>query len=428
MDEVQLRRAIEQKRDGEPLDASTWEAIIAAYVGGELDDAPVAALLMACVFRGLDRSETFALTRAMIASGETIDLGFDAVDKHSTGGVGDTVSLAVVPLVAACGVRVAKLSGHALAHTGGTLDKLEAIPGVQTELPIPRFREIVKTVGCAISAQSAKLVPADKKLYELRDRTGTVRSNGLIAASIVSKKIASGARWIVYDVKCGRGSFLRTEPEAFELAETMVRLTADLGRSAIAHVTDMEEPLGPAIGSGVEAIEARDFLRGTRRDSRLAAGVSHVGEAMLELAGIESARSRLQAALDDGSAYEKFVAMIEAQGGSRHHLEEMRPLPARAVVAAETGFVQEFDVVALGELGHDLVRAEGAFAGIRLAVRLGEAVSAGEIVAELFGGDEDAERRAHAAIAIGPAQPVSRTLTIGSITSSSPSRMTSAIR
>ncbi len=428
MDEVQLSRAIAQKRDGEALDASMWEEIIAAYVRGELDDAPVAALLMACVIRGVDRHETFALTRAMIASGETIDLGFDAVDKHSTGGVGDTVSLAVVPLVAACGVRVAKLSGRALAHTGGTLDKLEAIPGVQTELPIPRFREIVKTVGCAISAQSAKLVPADKKLYELRDRTGTVRSNGLIAASIVSKKIASGARWIVYDVKCGRGSFLRTEPEAFELAETMVRLTADLGRSAIAHVTDMEEPLGPAIGSGVEAIEARDFLRGMRRDSRLAAGVSHVGQAMLELAGIENARSRLQATLEDGSAYEKFVAMIEAQGGKRSHLEEMRPLPARAVVAAESGFIQEFDVVALGELGHDLVRAEGAFAGIRLAVRLGEAVSAGEIVAELFGGDEAAERRAHAAITIGSAQPASRTLTIGSITSSSPSRMTSAIR
>ncbi|HTX03023.1 MAG TPA: thymidine phosphorylase [Candidatus Acidoferrales bacterium] len=428
MNEVQLRRAIVQKRDGEPLDASTWEAIVAAYVRGELDDAPVAALLMACTFRGLDRQETFALTRAMVASGETIDLGFDAADKHSTGGVGDTVSLAVVPLVAACGVRVAKLSGHALGHTGGTLDKLEAIPGVQTELPVSRFREIVRTVGCAISAQSAQLVPADKKLYALRDRTGTVRSIGLIAASIVSKKIASGARWIVYDVKCGRGSFLRTESEAFELAETMVRLTEDFGRGAVAHVTDMEEPLGPAIGSGVEAIEARDFLRGTRRDSRLAAGVLHIGETMLDLAGIGDAQRRLHAALDDGSAYEKFVAMVEAQSGSRHHLEEMCPLPARAVVAPDTGFIQEFDVVALGELAHDLVHSEGAFAGLRLKVRLGEAVSAGEIVAEIFGGDEAAERRAHAALSIGPDQPVSRTLTIGSIRSSSPSRITSAIK
>ncbi|MGA3037289.1 MAG: thymidine phosphorylase [Vulcanimicrobiaceae bacterium] len=428
MDEVQLRRAVAQKRDGEPLDESTWESIVAAYAKGEVDDAPVAALLMACVLRGLDRIETFALTRAMIASGETIDLGFDAVDKHSTGGVGDTVSLVVVPLVAACGVRVAKLSGHSLGHTGGTLDKLEAIPGVQTELPIARFREIVRTIGCAISAQSAELVPADKKLYALRDRTATVRNNGLIAASIVSKKIASGARWIVYDVKCGRGSFLRTEAEAFELAETMVRLTEDFGRSAVAHVTDMEEPLGPAIGSGVEAIEARDFLRGTRRDSRLAAGVLHVGSAMLELAGVGNAQSRLQSALDDGSAYEKFVAMIEAQSGSRHLLEEMRPLPARAVLAVDTGFVQEFDVVALGELAHDLERSESALAGLRLNVRLGEAVSAGESVAEIFGGDEAADRRAHSAISIGPDQRASRTLTIGSIRSSSPSRMTSAIK
>jgi pyrimidine-nucleoside phosphorylase len=428
MDEVKLGRAIVRKRDGEPLDASTWESIVAGYVRGELDDAPIAALLMACVFSGLDRQEIFALTRAMIASGDVIDLGFDAVDKHSTGGVGDTVSLVVVPLVAACGVRVAKLSGRALGHTGGTLDKLEAIPGVTTELPIARFREIVASVGCAISAQSAQLVPADQKLYALRDRTGTVRSTGLIAASIVSKKIASGARWIVYDVKCGRGAFLRTESEAFELAEVMVRLTDDLGRSAVAHVTDMEEPLGPAIGSGVEAIEARDFLRGTRRDARLDAGVQHIGAAMLELASVANASARLQAALEDGSAYEKFVTMIEAQGGTRHYLEEMRPLPSRPLVAAEGGFVQEFDTVALGDLGRDLVGAEGSLAGIRLTVRLGEAVSAGEIVAELFGGDEAAERRARTAIRIGPTQPASRTLTIGSIRSSSPSRMTSAIK
>jgi len=428
MDRVRLRRAIVKKRDGEPLDAQTWEAIVTAYARDEIDDAPIAALLMACMFRGLDRLETFALTRAMVASGDVIDLGFDAVDKHSTGGVGDTVSLVVVPLVAACGVRVAKLSGRALGHTGGTLDKLEAIPGLRTELSIARFREVVRTVGCAISAQSAQLVPADKKLYALRDRTATVRSNGLIAASIVSKKIASGARWIVYDVKCGRGSFLRTESDAFELAETMVRLTEDFGRSAIARVTDMEEPLGPAIGSGVEAIEARDFLRGTRRDERLEAGVMHVGEAMLELAGVARPQERLRAALGEGSAYEKFVAMVEAQGGSRHHLEEMRPLPARAVVAAEGGFVQGLDGVALGELAHDLVRAEGAFGGIRLGVRLGEMVAAGEIVAEVFGGDETSERRAHDAISIGADQPASRTLTIGSIRSSSPSRMTSAIK
>jgi pyrimidine-nucleoside phosphorylase len=428
MDEVELRRAIVRKRDGGSLDEATWEKIVLGHVAGEVDEAPLAALLMACVWRGLTRAETFAMTKAMIASGETIDLGFDAVDKHSTGGVGDTVSLVVVPLVAACGVKVAKLSGHALGHTGGTLDKLEAIPGVRTELEVERFRDVVARVGCAISAQSARLVPADKKLYSLRGRTGTVRCAGLIAASIVSKKIASGARWIVYDVKCGRGSFLRNEAEAFELAEVMVRLSEDFGRSAVAHVTDMEEPLGPAIGSGVEAIEARDFLRGTRRDPRLMAGILHVGEAMLELAGAERAAERLRDALESGAAYERFVAMIQAQGGSRAGLEAMVPLPARAVPATESGFVRAVDTVALGELAHDLVGENGPLAGIRLGVRLGEAVNAGETVAEIFGGDEAAERRARAAISVGPNQPPSRTLTIGSIRSSSPSRMTSAMR
>lgn len=428
MDAIHMRRAIVRKRDGNPLDAETWEAVVRAHVSGTVDDGQMAALLMACLWRGLSREEMRGLTHAMIASGDVVDLGFDAVDKHSTGGVGDTVSLVVVPLVAACGVRVAKLSGHALDHTGGTLDKLEAIPGVETELTIDRFRKIVREVGCAISAQSDRLVPADKKLYALRNRTATVRSPGLIAASIVSKKIASGAHGIVYDVKCGRGSFLHTEDEAFGLAEAMVRLTEDFGRSAIAHVTDMEEPLGAAIGSGVEAIEARDFLRGVRQDARLREGAMHVADAMLELAGVEDRVARLERALENGDAYERFVAMIEAQGGSRHALEHMSPLPARAVVSAQSGFVDQIDVVALGELAHDLVRADGPYAGIRLAVRLGEAVAAGEIVAELFGGEEKDERRAHAAIVIGEAQPPSRTLTIGSIRSSSPFRMTSATR
>ncbi|MBV8602205.1 MAG: thymidine phosphorylase [Candidatus Eremiobacteraeota bacterium] len=426
MNLFEVRRAIERKRDGEALADATIEALIAGYVAGRIDEAQIAAFLMACVLRGLDEHETETLTRAMIASGETVDLGLDAVDKHSTGGVGDTVSLIVVPLVAACGVPVAKLSGRALGHTGGTLDKLEAIPGLSTEMTIERFRALVREIGCAISSQSERLVPADKKLYALRDRTGTIPERGLIASSIVSKKIAAGARWIVYDVKCGRGSFLRTESEARALAGSFVRLTESFGRGAIAHLTDMEEPLGPAIGSGVEAIEARDFLRGTRRDRRLEAGIRHVGEAMLEIAG--APKERLQRALDDGSAYEKFVALVEAQGGSRSALEEMTPLPARLATAAQSGFVDSLDTVALGELGHDLVASEGAFAGVRLAVKLGDAVAQGEIVAELYGGDDAAEARLHAAVSIGAVQPRSRTLVIESIGSSSPSRITSAIR
>lgn len=428
MDEHELRRAIIHKRDGFQLDDATWEEVVKDVVAGRADEAQVAALLMACVWRGMAPSETAAMTRAMIASGETIELGFDAVDKHSTGGVGDTVTLIVVPLVAACGARVAKLSGRSLGHTGGTIDKLESIPGVRTEMSAERFRELVRRNGCAIAAQSAQLVPADKKIYALRDRTGTVRSAGLIAASIVSKKIASGACAIAYDVKCGRGALLPSEADAFELAEVMVRLTEDLGRRAVAHITDMEEPLGPAIGSGVEAIEARDFLRGTRRDARLQAAVMLVADTMLELAGVTGGAARLERALDDGSAYEKFVAMLEAQGGTRYALEQMTPLPARTVTANAGGFVRAFDTVALGELAHDLVRAEGSLAGIRLSVRLGDVVANGEIVLDLFGGDDAAEQRARRAIEIGPSQPPSRTLTIGSIRSSSPLRITSAIK
>lgn len=428
MDAQELRRAVVRKRNGFELDDATWEEAVKDYVAGTADEAQVAALLMACVWRGMTPAETAAMTRAMIASGETIDLGVDAVDKHSTGGVGDTVTLIVVPLVAACGARVAKLSGRSLGHTGGTIDKLEAIPGVRTEMSTERFRELVHRIGCAIATQSERLVPADKKIYALRDRTGTVRCAGLIAASIVSKKIASGAKAIVYDVKCGRGALLPSEAEAFELAEAMVRLSEDLGRHAVAHITDMEEPLGPAIGSGIEAIEARDFLRGARRDTRLQAGVMLVAGTMLELAGIKDGAARLERALDDGSAYEKFVEMLEAQGGTRLALEQMTPLPARTVTANADGFIHAFDTVALGELAHDLVRAEGPLAGIRLSVRLGDAVANGEIIADLFGGDDAAEERARRAIEIGPTQPPSRTLTIGSIRSSSPLRMTSAIK
>ena len=428
MDPVEFRRAIERKRDGEALDAATWAEIVRAYVADEIDEAPVAALMMACVWRGLNSEEIFALTSAMVDSGEVVELGFEAVDKHSSGGVGDTVSLIAVPLVAACGVRVAKLSGGALGHTGGTLDKLEAIAGVTTSLGIDRFREIVARVGCALGAQTARLVPADKKLYALRDRTGTVPSVGLIAASIVSKKIAGGAQGIVYDVKCGLGSFVRSQETALDLAGIMVRLTERFGRRAIALVTDMNEPLGPAIGTGVEAIEARDFLRGTRRNARLELGIREIASAMLELGGRSDPARAIERALDGGEAYAKFVAMIEAQGGSRRALENAIPLPARAVVASSGGFVEGFDTVALGELAHDLVAADGPFAGVRLAVRTGEAIAAGEVVADVYGGDDITERRTREAIAIGPSQTRSRTLTIGSIRSNSPSRITSAIK
>jgi pyrimidine-nucleoside phosphorylase len=406
-----LRRALEAKRDGAALDPQTWHRIIDGYVAGTIDDAPVAALAMACAIRGMAEDEIVALTDAMVLSGDVIE--FDdarVVDKHSSGGVGDTVSLIAVPLVAACGVPVAKLSGRALGHTGGTLDKLEAIPGVRTDLSPLAFIEQVERIGCAIAAQSDRLVPADKLLYALRDRTGSIPSIGLIAASIVSKKIAGGARAIVFDVKVGRGAFMTTLADAHELAQTMVRLAMRFERRASAVVGDMDEPLGAAVGTGLEAIEARDFLRGDERDPRLAEAVREIVHEMLlvgEVAEGEIAPRALDA-LHSGAAYERFVTMLEAQGGSRAGLEGIAPHPHRAVVrAAASGYVNGIDAVAIGELAREAVAADGPYAGIRIVARVGTPVAAGDVVAEVAGPALDPARVA-AAFAVGDAAPAAR--------------------
>ncbi|MHB8147979.1 MAG: thymidine phosphorylase, partial [Vulcanimicrobiaceae bacterium] len=281
-----MRQAIERKREGAELESSYWDAIVAGYMDGAIDDAQMAAMAMACVWRGLTIAEATALTRAMVASGQTLQYAADTivVDKHSSGGVSDIVSLVVVPLVAACGVRVAKLSGRALGHTGGTIDKLETIAGFNVALPMGAFVAQVERIGCAIAAQSDAFVPADKRLYHLRDRTGTVPSLGLIAASIVSKKIAGGAHRFVFDVKCGSAAFMQTPREAIELAQALVDISREFGRGAKAIVSDMNEPLGRSIGTGIEVIEARDFLRAQIVDTRVREQCLHVASAMLELA------------------------------------------------------------------------------------------------------------------------------------------------
>jgi pyrimidine-nucleoside phosphorylase len=387
-----MRRAIERKRDGRELEDGAWPAIIEAYLDGIVDDAQLAALLMACVLRGMAPSETAALTEAFVRSGERLDAP-DArtVDKHSSGGVADTASLIVVPMVAACGIPVAKLSGRALGHTGGTLDKLEAIDGVRTDLEPERFFACVRAAGCAIAAQSARLVPADKRIYALRDRTGTVPAAGLIAASIVSKKIAGGAHGFAFDVKAGRGAFLREVATARELAESLVSLSRSLGRRSIALVTDMNEPLGPAIGTGLEAIEARDFLRGTRRDPRLAAVCEALGVAMLEVAGgVDRDRvdglAALRTALESGAAYETFERMLAQQGARRGALAAMRPHTERTPLrAARSGYVGAIDTVALGETARELVARRGPVAGIEVGARSGDPVRAGDVFATVFG-------------------------------------------
>lgn len=388
-----MRVAIARKRDGGRLEAAQWENIVADFLRGTVDDAQMAALAMACVVRGMDVEETRALTRSLVASGDTLVIeGLRAVDKHSSGGVADTASLIVVPLVAACGVPVAKLSGRALGHTGGTLDKLEAIPGLRTDLEPQHFLEQVRVVGCAIAAQSARLVPGDKKLYALRDRTGTIPSIGLIAASIVSKKIAGGAHAIVYDVKAGRGAFMQCEADARLLAQTLVEVTVDFGRRARALVTDMNEPLGRAIGTGLEVIEAREFLAGAparNENPRLAEVCRRLAAALIEAGdsgGGTDAGQRIDAALADGAALDFFERMLVAQGAARGALAALAPHPRRTPVAAACGgYVRAIDCVALGEIARDLVGRDGPGAGLRVHARIGAALAAGQLLAEVFG-------------------------------------------
>ncbi len=414
-----MRRALGRKRDGEELEAPLWHAIVAGYLAGACDDAQFAALLMASAIRGLSAGETRALTEAFVASGETLHAPDPhTVDKHSSGGVADTASLIVVPLVAACGIPVAKLSGRALGHTGGTLDKLEVLPGLRTELAPERFFAIVAEVGCAIAAQSARLVPADKRVYALRDRTATVPSPGLIAASIVSKKIAGGARAIVFDVKCGSGAFVLDSPGAFALADTLVELCRAFGRRAAALVTDMNEPLGRAIGTGLELREARDFLRGTRRDPRLLSLALGLGAAMLAVAEpertwVDDAERALLGALESGRAYERFVAMLVAQGASARDLETLGVHGTNAAaVTSRGGFVRAIDTVALGELARDLVAAHGSRAGIVVRARIGDAVERREALAMVYG-DAAFAAEIERCFTIGDAPPPLRPLIYG---------------
>lgn len=422
MTQTEMRRAIAAKRDGGALSGDLWREIVADACAARHDEAKLAALLMACVLRGMDDAETLALTDAFVASGETLAAPDPrTVDKHSSGGVADTVSLIVVPIVAACGVPVAKLSGRALGHTGGTLDKIEALSGLRTDLEPDRFFEIVARVGCAIAAQSARLVPADRLFYALRDRTSTVPSPGLIAASIVSKKIAGGAHGIVFDVKCGAGAFVRDPAEAGVLARTLVTLARGFGRRATALVSDMDEPLGPAIGTGIELAEARDFLRGERRDPRLLALCGDLARAMLEVAessegpATGDAGARFERALASGEAYERFDAMLREQGALPGSLERLALPTATSVVRAKrSGFVAAVAPVALGECARELVAAHGPMAGIVVAARTGERIAAGGELATVYGSC-DAATEVERSFTITDAPPAARPLVYGEI-------------
>jgi pyrimidine-nucleoside phosphorylase len=406
-----MRLAIECKRDGGELSADRWDGIVSGYLAGSVDEAQMAALLMAALWRGLSSAETAALTEAMVDSGERLHFPAQTfvVDKHSSGGVSDIVSLVAVPLGAACGVRVAKLSGRALGHTGGTIDKLEAIPGVRTTLTLAEFVAQVERIGCAIAVQTERLAPADKRIYSLRDRTGTVPCIGLIVASILSKKLAGGANAYVFDVKCGSGAFMQNADDAQRLARELVAVAAHFNHPARALVTDMNEPLGRSVGTGIEAIEARDFLAGKSSDARVREAVLRIAAEMLSLAHVDAPETSAANALDTGAAYGKFVSMIEAQGGSRAALEAMR-LPQRVEEARATrsGYVTGVDAVALGNLARAWSASEPT-GGIIAAVRIGDRVERGDVLARGYG----AAARADAllpAFTIGQERPPSRPL------------------
>lgn len=319
-----------KKKNGEPMTTQEINCLVNGFVNNEVPDYQMAAWMMAVCFRGMNSAETGALTEAMIRSGAQVDLSAlpgVKVDKHSTGGVGDTTTLIIAPLVAACGGTVAKMSGRGLGHTGGTLDKLESVPGVNIEIPIERFFEIVKETGLCVMGQTENLVPADKRMYALRDVTGTVSSIPLIASSVMSKKIAAGADAIVLDVKMGTGAFMQTLPEARELARTMVEIGRHMGRRTVAIITDMNQPLGMAVGNGLEVREAIELLSGKIPAGDPLYEVSMLlASQMLLLAGLAAdeteAHAKLSRALESGAGLNKLRAMLAALGGDVRCIEK----------------------------------------------------------------------------------------------------------
>ena len=391
---MQALEVIGRKRDGGEHPPEEIEFLLSGYLRGDIPDYQMAAWLMAVCIRGMTRAETLSLTQAMVRSGEVLDLSAIPgikVDKHSTGGVGDKVTLIGPPLAAACGVKVPKLSGRALAHTGGTLDKLESVPGLTVDLDPDRFIRQVREVGIAVAAQSPRMVPADKALYALRDVTATVPSVPLIASSVMSKKIAAGANAIVLDVKFGRGAFMPDVAAAEELATEMVLLGEGAGRRTVALVTAMDNPLGRSVGNALEVQEALDALAG-KGDEELVKVSLTVAREMCWLAEVEADPDD---ALTSGSGREKFLAMLAAQGG---RLEDGLPVaPVQLPVPSlGDGYVESIDALEVGlagvELGVGRARKEDKVdpaAGIVIEAPVGARVRAGEPVAIVHARSED---------------------------------------
>jgi pyrimidine-nucleoside phosphorylase len=391
---------IRKKRDGGELSKNEIESFVNAYTKDAIPDYQVSAWLMAVVLRGMTRAETAALTDAMLHSGDVLDLSSlrtKKVDKHSTGGVGDKTSLILAPLAAAAGVAVPMISGRGLGHTGGTLDKLEAIPGFNVNLPVAEFRRVLETCGCAMIGQTAEIAPADRKLYALRDVTGTVESPYLICASIMSKKLAEGIDALVLDVKTGSGAFMKSEKDAAFLAELMVETGERMGKKVVALLTDMDQPLGNMIGNSLEVVEVVDLLRGE--------GPEDLRQLCLELAGwmlhlggvsenVAEGKKQSEKLIASGRALDKFRQMVELQGGDPRTIDDPKKLPqaqqTMVLSSSRSGYLASLQCEQIGTacviLGGGRERKEDSVdptVGIVLHKKVGDAVSAGESIATI---------------------------------------------
>lgn len=394
-----------KKRNGMKLRRDEIEYFVRGYTNGEIEDYHAAAFLMAVYFQGMDADETLYLTEAMLNSGDVVDLSEIPgvkTDKHSTGGVGDKTTLVVAPVAASCGVPVAKMSGRGLGHTGGTIDKLESIPGFQTSLTRKQLIRNVKEIGLAIAGQTGNLAPADKKIYALRDVTGTVENISLIAASIMSKKLASGSDAIVLDVKVGSGAFMKSIDEAEKLANIMVEISRGAGKKAVAVLTAMDIPLGMSIGNALEVAEAVDILKG-HGPKDLKEICIELAANMLMLAGkgtLENCRELAAKSIADGTAFEKLLEMVRKQGGDPSVLEDTKKLPAAPVKAEykaeEIGYIIQMNAekfgmasVALGAGRRTISDTVDHSAGIVLLKKYGDMVEKGEPIAILHTSKED---------------------------------------
>ena len=392
---------IRKKRDGGELSRNEIESLVNSYTRGDIPDYQMSAWLMAVVLRGMTRPETAALTDAMLRSGEVLDLSAlpaKKVDKHSTGGVGDKTSLVLAPLAAAAGVMVPMISGRGLGHTGGTLDKLEAIPGFNVNLPVAHFRRVLETCGCAMIGQTAEVAPADRKLYALRDVTGTVESPYLICASIMSKKLAEGIDALVLDVKTGSGAFMKSEKDAVFLAELMVETGERMGKQMVALITDMDQPLGSMIGNALEVIEVVEVLRGE--------GPEDLRQLCLELAGwmlhlggvadtVAEGKKQSEKLIASGEALDKFRQMVALQGGDLRAIDDPKKLPQAQhtliLSSPKNGYLAALQCEQVGTacviLGGGRERKEDSVdpaVGIVLHKKVGDPVSSGEALATIY--------------------------------------------